>query len=182
MNAPVWVHFTEPLDPTQVPSNAISLNGGAVTGSAAFYGSDYSTLIFTPSANLTPSTVYNVTVSGLQDTSGNPVAPFAGSSFTTSASATADSTRGNVTITPTGSNVPVNTNVVFQLNKPVDPLSINYLSMRVYDNTIGHDVPGTIAVSADLKTLTFTATGNFPAQHSPYLHYARMTRLERPAV
>lgn len=175
VNAPVWVHFSEPLDTTQVPANAITLNGGAVSGSIAFDGSDYSTLIFTPTPNLAFSTVYNVAVAGLEDPSGNPMAPFVGSSFTTGTAVTGavDTTRGNVTITPTGSNVPVNSNVVFQLDKPVNPLSVNSLSMRVYDNTIGHDIAGTIAISADLKTLTFTAAASctaaahcLPANHS----------------
>src|SRR5262249_9263273 len=116
-------------------------------------------------ANLSPSTVYSVAVSGVQDASGNPLTPFGGSSFKTASSATADTTHGTVTITPTGTNVPVNTNVVFQLNKPVNPLSVNTVSMRVYDNSISHDVPGTVAVSADLKTLTFTPSQNFPSQH-----------------
>jgi hypothetical protein len=152
VNAPVWVHFSEPLDPTSVPANAITLNGGAVAGV------DYSTLVFTPSANLAASTTYNVSVSGVQDPSGNPMSPFAGSSFQTGSTATADTTNGTVTITPSSgaTNVPVNTNVVFNLSKPVDPISINSMSMRVYDNSIGHDIPGTVAVSADLKTLTFT--------------------------
>lgn len=166
VNSPVWVHFSGSLDPTTIPANAIALNGGAVSGSFAFApGPDYSTLIFTPLANLATSTTYNVSVAGLQDTSGNPMTAFAGSSFKTASSATADTTQGSVTITPTGSSVPVNTNVVFQLNKPVNPLSVNNMSMRVYDNSIGHDVPGGIAISADLKTLTFTPTTNFASQH-----------------
>ena len=165
VNSPVWVHFNAPLDPTAVPTNAITLNGGTVSGSIAFESGDYSTLIFTPSANLATSTVYSVGVSGVQDTSGNPMAPFGGSTFTTAASATADTTHGTVTITPTGNSVPVNTNVVFQLNKPVNPVTVNSSSMRIYDSTIGHDVPGQIAISADLKTLTFAATTNFASQH-----------------
>ena len=156
VNAPVWVHFSEAIDPTIVPANAISVTPGPVAGTIAFNGTDYSTLILTPSANLAASTTYHVAVSGVVDTSGNPLTPFGGSSFTTSSSATSDTTHGTVTVTPTGSNVPVNTNVVFQLSKPVNPASVNSLSMRVYDSTIGHDIPGTIAVSSDLKTLTFT--------------------------
>lgn len=175
VNAPVWVHFSEALDPTQVPANAITLNGGAVAGSIAFApGPDYSTLVFTPTSLLSPSTTYTVNVSGLQDVAGNPMSAFAATSFQTSATATADATHGTVTITPgSGATVAVNTNVVFQLSKPVNPLSINYLSMRVYDNTISHDIPGTVAVSVDRKTLTYTPTASctaaahcLPANHS----------------
>ncbi len=168
VNAPVWVHFSEPLDPTSVPSSAISLNGGAVAGTVAFgAGPDYTTLVFTPTANLAISTNYAVSVAGVSDTSGNPMAPFAGSSFQTSASVSVDSTHGTISaITPTGTNVPVNTNVVFQLNKPVNPLSVTSQSARVFDNTNGgHDIPGTISLSIDLKTLTFTPTANLPANH-----------------
>lgn len=166
VNSPVWVHFNEALDSTYIPANSITLNGGAVAGSIGFApGPDYTTLVFTPSSNLAVSTVYNVAVSGLRDTSGNPMTMFPGSSFTTGASASVDTTRGNVTITPTGAAVPVNTNVVFQLDKPVNPISINSYSMRVYDNTIGKEIPGNIGTSADLKTLTFTPLQQLPSQH-----------------
>jgi large repetitive protein len=166
VNSPVWVRFSEPLDPTTGISTAITLNGGAVAGSVAFApGPDYTTLVFTPSPNLSPSITYNVAVAGVEDASGNPLQPFAGSTFTTAASATPDTTQGTVTITPTGSNVPVNSNVVFQLNKAVNPLTVNSLSMRVYDNTAGKDYPGAIVVSANLKTLTYTPTVSFPANH-----------------
>ncbi len=168
VNAPVWVRFSKPIDPTQVPANAITLNGGTVAGAITFAaGPDLTTLIFTPSANLAASTTYNLAIAGVQDQSGNPLAAFLGSSFQTAASATPDTTHGTITITPTGANVPVNTNVVFQLNKPVDPLSINSQSVRVLDNTNGgHDVPGTVAISANLMTLTFTATNPLPSNHS----------------
>ncbi len=166
VNSPVWVRFSEALDPTLVPSNAITLNGGAVAGSVAFApGPDYTTLIFTPTSSLAVSTTYNVGVSGVEDPSGNPLTAFAGSSFKTSASSAVDTTRGNVTITPTGNAVPTNTNVVFQLNKPVNPLSVNSLSMRIIDSPTGHDVPGTIAISPDFKTLTFTPASPFASQH-----------------
>jgi hypothetical protein len=166
VNSPVWVHFSKVLDQTSVPANAITLNGGAVAGTIAFAaGPDYTTLVFTPTSNLPTSTGYNVAVAGLRDTSGNALAAFAGSSFTTAASASVDTTRGNVTITPTGSAVPVNTTVVFQLDKAVNPISINSLSMRVYDNSLGKDIPGTVAVSANLRTLTFTPATQLPSQH-----------------
>jgi hypothetical protein len=171
VNAPVYVHVSEQLDPTTVPANAITLSGG-VTGSIAFApGPDYTTLIFTPSASLAVSTAYTINVSGLQDMSGNPMTLFAGSSFTTSGSSTADTTHGTVTITPTGTNVPVNTNVVFQFSKPVNPVSVNSQSLRVLDNTNGgHDIPGTRTVSANLMTVTFVAAGQLPSNHQICLY------------
>ena len=166
VNSPVWVHFNTALDSTYLPPNAITLNGGAVAGSTAFApGPDYTTLVFTPASNLAVSTAYSVAISGLRDTSGNYMNPYPGSSFTTSSSASVDTSRGNVTITPSGNAVPVNTSVVFQLDKPVNPVTINSSSMRVYDNSIGKDIPGALSLSPDLKTLTFTPTQPLPSQH-----------------
>jgi hypothetical protein len=125
-------------------------------------------LSFRPSANLSTNTTYQVSIPGglLQDLSGN-FDPFT-SSFTTGSSSTPDTTHGTISsVTPSNgaTNVPLNTNVVLQLNKAVDPLTVNASSFRVYDNTGGVNVPGTIAVSTNLQTLTFAQTLPFEPNH-----------------
>jgi hypothetical protein len=163
-NPKIYIRFDEQLDRTMLPASAVALDGG-ITGTVAFDGSDYSTLVFTPSSALSSGTTYHISVAGLRDLSGNPMAPFAGSSFTTAASATQDTRHGNITSSPTGSNVPVNTQIVWQLSKPVNPISVDSSSFRVYDNTSGADVPGSLSISADCRTITFTPAGNFASAH-----------------
>ena len=70
-------------------------------------------------------------------------------------------------------NVALNTNVVVQLGKPVDPLTVFFntqlsysvSSFVVYDQTANLNVPGTVIVSPNFQTLTFTQTQPFQANH-----------------
>jgi hypothetical protein len=171
VNPLVYVHFSEPLDPTSLANSNVSLSP-AVSGTVSFVNGDYSTVTFQPSAILSPSTAYTINVTGFRDQSGNAMAVFAGSSFTTSGSAIPDTMHGTITATPTSNatNVPVNTNVVLQLSKAVDPLTVNSKSFRVYDNTAGVDVPGSITISANYLTLTFASSSQFQPGHQICVH------------
>ena len=178
VNPVIYIHFTKqvspgvyvpaPIDPTTLTPTNISLSPAAA-GTAAFVSGDPSTLTFTPSSVLATATLYTVNVSGFSDQDGNPMTPFAGSSFTTGSTATADTSHGTITVTPTNGAtlVPVNTNVVFQLNKPADPLTVNSRSIYVYDNSTSNSpqVPGTTTLSADQKTITFTPTSQYQPNH-----------------
>lgn len=42
------------------------------------------------------------------------------------------------------------------VSERVNPLSVTTSSLRLYDYAVGDYVAGTVAVSADLRTLTFT--------------------------
>jgi len=175
VNPTIYIHFTKMvngtrvaalLDPTSLQQANVTLSP-FVSGTVAFVSGDYSTITFTPSSLLAASTSYTINVAGFEDEDGNPMTPFAGSSFTTGSTATADTTHGTITATPTSGAtlVPVNTNVVLQLNKPVDPVTVSSTSFRVYDNTSGVNVPGTIAISSNYLTLTFTQATQFQPGH-----------------
>ncbi len=186
VNAEVVIQFSELMDPTSLTAGAVTLTptsppGPAVPGTFSFSDNgacttpsssascNFSLLSFTPSASLAANTTYQISIPDgkLADLSGN-FDPFT-SSFTTGASATPDKTNGTITsITPGSSatNVAVNTNIVFQLNKAVDPLSVNSTSVYVFDNSAGGlKSPGTITISANLQTITFAQTLPFAGNH-----------------
>ncbi|HTA45517.1 MAG TPA: Ig-like domain-containing protein [Bryobacteraceae bacterium] len=185
VNSEVQIQFSELMDPTSLATGAVVLtptspSGPAVPGKFSFSADgscttpsssgscNFSLLTFTPSTNLNVNTTYQISIPDgqLADLNGN-FDPFS-SSFTTGSSSTADTTHGSITsITPSSgaTNIPLNTNVVVQLNKVVDPLTVNSTSFRVYDNTGGVNVPGTITVSANQQTLTFAQTLPFEPNH-----------------
>ena len=195
VNAEVLIQFSELMDPTSLTPGAVTLTptapvpGPAVAGTFSFSSNgacttpsssascNFSTLSFTPSSSLAVNTTYQIAIpaGGLTDLSGN-LDPFT-SSFTTGASPTPDTTHGTITsITPSSqaTNVPLNTNIVVQLNKAVDPLTVYDITTRpsysqnsfvVYDQTANLVVPGTVNISPDLQTLTFTQTLPFQSNH-----------------
>ena len=85
--APVVACFSEPMDAATLTTATFSLNNG-VTGMLA-YNATTNCAVFTPSANLSPSTTYAATITaGVKDAVGNAVAGNATWSFTTTASGT----------------------------------------------------------------------------------------------
>jgi hypothetical protein len=163
VNAAIMVLFDQAIDRTAQP--AITLTPAAAGTTAV--ASDNVTLTFTPSAHLSPSTAYTVSVTGVRDTSGN-VATVPGWSFSTRASATPDTTPGTITGTPGNGeiNVAPTTPVVLTLSKPVNPASVSNMSFGVHDATVAQWLDGVITISADYRTLTFTRPGGWPAGHT----------------
>ena len=52
--------------------------------------------------------------------------------------------------------VAVNTQLVARANRPLDPLTVNSSTFRVYDYSLGQYVSGAVTLSPDLHTMTFT--------------------------
>jgi hypothetical protein len=171
LNPSVYVHLSEPIDPTSVANSAITLSPGPITGAIAFAanGTDYATLVFQPSANLSAGATYTINVSGLMDMDGNAMTPYGGSSFTTGATATADTSSGTATGTPSSgaTDVPVNTNIVLTFSKVVDPLTLNSNSVRVFDNLASGPVnlPGLLTVDTTGTIVTYAQASPFEGNH-----------------
>src|SRR5579864_3210222 len=99
---------------------------------------------------------YTVTISGVQDLSGNVMASPVTVTFTTSAGANLVA-PSVVSATPTGFSVPINNTVVHvTLAYPINPLTISSATFQLYPSTTHIPVAGTISISADGVTLTFT--------------------------
>ncbi|MFN7962562.1 MAG: Ig-like domain-containing protein [Thermoanaerobaculia bacterium] len=164
VNARVAVRVSEPIDPLSVGSGAIVLTqgGNAVAGAVAL-SSDRMGLTFTPTAALATATVYQVTVGNFTDRSGNLVVP-AFSSFTTSASAGADTTRPAVSaISPANNatNVDTSSTIVWTFNEPIDPGTVGLASMPVTIDNFSGQVPGSYAVLGN--QVSFTPLSALPA-------------------
>ncbi|HEY3826888.1 MAG TPA: Ig-like domain-containing protein, partial [Bryobacteraceae bacterium] len=166
VNSPVQILLSKQIDPTSVTGSAITLTP-AVAGAVALSANGL-TMTFTPGAVLATSQAYTVNVSGFADLNGNLAAPFS-SSFTTSGSATPDTTHGSITMLPTSgtTNVATNTSVVFTFNKIYDPATVSYGgNVRLYDSTVGTYIAGTVTLNAPaFTTVTFTPSAPLEPNH-----------------
>ncbi len=160
VNARVAVRVSEPVSLLSMGTNAILLTtaGNPVAGSITT-STDRQTLTFTPSSPLAPSTAYAVQTGNFRDRSGNPVASVS-SSFTTSASAVADTTRPSVsTVSPlnNATGVSVTTPIVWTFNETIDPGTVNVGTMPVTVDGFTGSVPGTYSVTGTVVTFTPSA-------------------------
>ena len=163
VNSPVQVEFSEAVAPTSI-ANSLSLSP-AVAGTIS-QSSDLRTVVFTPTAALATSQLYHINIAGITDLSGN-AAITSPSSFTTAGSATPDTTHGTISEVPASGavNVPTNAAPVFTFSKTINPIYVNTNDVRLYDNTAGTYVPGTVTINAALNAVTFTPTVPMQGNH-----------------
>src|SRR5205823_6430552 len=116
------------------------------------------TLTLIPSLPLSPNTVYLIAIAGVQDLSGNTITSPVSVSFTTGTGANLASppvASGTPTGGPSGVSI-TNTTVTVHLTYPINPLTISSATSHLYPSTTHIPVPGTISLSTDALTLTFT--------------------------
>jgi len=87
LNTIITLVFSEPLDPASVNSTSVTLTtaGSPVAGAIRVAPGPGYTVEFAPNALLTPGTAYAVTVNGIVNLSGTPLAETVSIPFTTSA-------------------------------------------------------------------------------------------------
>jgi Bacterial Ig-like domain len=125
VNAKVAALFSQAIDATSVTNSSITLS--PASPGTAVLSTDQLSLTFTPTANLSPTTTYTVSVAGVRDIAGNPMVPFTPTTFTTNGTSTPDLTRPSVTsFVPAASatNVALNSTITININKPINPASV----------------------------------------------------------
>jgi hypothetical protein len=161
LNAQIIAVMSDEIDPTSVTNSSITVTpsgGSAIAGTVTLAG-DGVTLTFVPTAALTASKVYNVSVGGFNDVQSNSVTTFT-SSFTPGAATYTSFTLVSTSpVSGTGS-VPVTTPVTFTMNNLIDPASVNPSTVYVYDNGNNDVVTGSYNVSG--ATVTFTPLTPYP--------------------
>jgi hypothetical protein len=164
VNARIEFSFNQPILASSVTANSLQINP-PTTGSLLL-SSDGRTLAFTPAPNLTPSTLHSMTLTGLSNLTGQSLAPF-NASFTTSASATPDTTIPTISSrnpAASATNVATNAPVSVTFSEPVSPLAaLNINSLRVVSASTSQNYTGTLALSPDGRTLTFTPSSPYAA-------------------
>ncbi|WP_445370981.1 Ig-like domain-containing protein [Methylomonas sp. HW2-6] len=137
----------------------LQLNGVEVAGTAVL-GSDNRTITFTPSSALAVNTEYSIVLDGLYDYIGNRLAAVT-SRFTTSSSATADTTGPSVVITPASGSTGVSATapIVFSFNEEIDSTSLDS-GIYVQADGFSGNVAGTLSRNGSI--VTFTPLVAFP--------------------
>ncbi len=159
----VSVTFDEPMDPsTLVPANIIVSSGGIPISGSFAPGADGMTATFTPAPALGFGTQYTVTVTtGVHDAAGNPLpTSFSWSFFTLSAPDTTPPQVVSAYPVDTASGVPTNTVISLVFDEGLASTSVNGTTFQVN----GGAVAGTIDLSPDLRTITFTPSANLANQ------------------
>jgi uncharacterized protein YkwD len=128
----------------------------AVPGIVSWTGS---TMTFTPIERLAPDARYAVSLTGVHDLVGNPLAGDASFSFTTRAAAQL------VQTTPAAGTTRVSAKeVVLWFSQTVDPDAVG-AALRVRDRTTGKALTGSIVWNASATQLLFTPRRAFAAGH-----------------
>jgi large repetitive protein len=172
-NRLVTVQFSEPINATTVSGAtfAVSSGGSPVSGRVSLGtgpNGPNTVATFLPNQLLNSATSYDVALSAaILDTARNPLASF-GSSFTSGVAV--DNFRPSVLSTSPAfntnlgapTNIPLNAMITVQFSEPMNPLTITANSIQVaFVSAAGQQnvsVSGSLAVSSDLRTVTFMPT------------------------
>jgi hypothetical protein len=157
INAQITVQFNEPVSGETLGQVSLAASGSAVPVSVSLSGGSQ-TLTVTPAAELLQNTTYTLTVTGVTDLAGNAMTSAVTSTFTTGTDP--DFTQPAVSsVLPVNQAVGVLTTTQVQIffNKQMNALTINTSTFTVSAPGQGQ-VSGTIVVSADGTSATFTPT------------------------
>jgi hypothetical protein len=170
LNAQIIAVMSNTIDPTSITNSSITVTpaGGSAIAGTVTLASDGVTLTFDPSALLTASKVYTISVSGFADIDGNSVTPFT-STFTAGTSSYGASSFKLSSTTPLNkaTGVSVTSPVTFTMSNLIDAASVNTQTVEVevcFDGTACTDtefVAGTYSVNG--MTVTFTPLTQYPA-------------------
>jgi large repetitive protein len=161
INAQVAIQFNEPVDALTI--NQVTLAAGGTVNVTRTLENGNQILLLTPVLPLSPSTTYTVTVTGIQDVSGNSLGAPVTQTFTTGPGA--DLTPPVVaTVSPASNATGVLRNSVIQLqfNKQIVPFMVTNSTFTVTPIG-GQPIAGTINVSANGLTATFTPSATLAA-------------------
>jgi len=165
--------FSEPIQPATISGITLAAGTKSLTMTPSFSNGNQ-TLSLIPPALLAPSTQYTLTISGVVDLAGNAMAKVT-QTFTTGAQALLS--RPTATITPaanaTGVSKSVAPTVVF--SAPINPLTMTSANVYLVNNSNSQGVPGTLSLSADNLTVTFTPSAALAANTQYYLGVFNVT-------
>jgi len=161
INAQAAIQFNEPVDALTV--NQVTLTSGGTVNVTRTLTNGNQILLLTPVVPLSPNATYTVTVTGIQDVSGNSLAAPVTQTFATGPGA--DLTQPIVaTWNPPSNATGVLRNSVIQLqfSKRIVPFMVTNSTFTV-SPAGGQPIAGTISVSTDGLTATFTPSATLAA-------------------
>jgi hypothetical protein len=153
-NVVVRVTFSEPIDPITINSGNFYLYNGAgqpAVPALISISGDRRSATLTPTSPLLPNSQYYAQLSSYSDSAGNPGSGVSVYLLTTNAIDENAPAVASITPANGAGAVPVNARVVVVMNEAVDVTSVTNNVIRLTPS-----VPGTVSLSLDQTTLTFT--------------------------
>jgi hypothetical protein len=161
----VVVTFSEAMNATTINAATVTLtptSGGSAVAAVVSYSSGPRTATINPSASLTSSTSYTVSVTtGAKDLAGNSVTAFS-SAFTTAAPA-ADVTPPTVTnVSPTNAatGVAVSSDIVVTFSEPMNGATVTTSSFTLTPTSGGSPVAAVVSYNSGAGTATLNPSAN----------------------
>jgi hypothetical protein len=153
-NAIIEAQFSAPIDPNTVSGVTLTNGGGTVPSTPALSAGN-TVLQLVPATPLLANTTYTMTIAGVADPAGNLVATV-NNSFTTGATYDIVAASEVTSDPPSGSTVGTNVIPKLVFNKPLNPITVNNSTFRMYLSDTGQFIPLTVTPSADGLTVTMT--------------------------
>jgi hypothetical protein len=164
LNANIIAVMSDEIDPVTISNSSITVtpSGGSAISGTVSLAADGVTITFVPSAALTASKVYNVSVGGFNDVQGNSVTTFT-STFTTGTSSYGSGSFTLSSVSPANgaTGVSVTSPVTFNMSNLIDAASVNPNTVYVYISANNDVMTGTYSVSG--ASVTFTPLTQYPA-------------------
>jgi hypothetical protein len=153
-NAVIEAQFSAPIDPNYLSGVTLTYSGGLVP--ANVYAEDGNTVVqIIPTAPLLPNTTYTMNIAGVQDPVENVVATVT-NSFTTGATYDINLPTVVESAPVNGASVGINVDPKLVFNKPLNPLTVNASSFRLYLYDSGEWIPSTVTLSPNGLEVTIT--------------------------
>jgi outer membrane protein assembly factor BamB len=151
--------FTEAMDPATLTATSFTLMDGTtpVPGTVTYISG---TATFTPSAYLTPSTVYTAKITtGVKDLAGNALSSNYSWQFQTSAPDTTPPTVVSTNPVTSANSVTINTGIAATFSEPMDPSTVTAAEFTLMKGST--PVTGTVTYSGTTATFTLATPLDF---------------------
>jgi hypothetical protein len=165
LNQIVSATFSEPMDPGTIIGANFTLTwpSGTVTGVVS-YAPSTNALVFTPSANLLPTTTYTATIStGVQNVALQPMASSYTWIFETGTTTNTTSPELVSTVPASAAtNVPLNQAVSATFTEAMNPLTLTAATFLLYEGTSASGTPIPATITYDPVNFIATLTPTSP--------------------
>ena len=152
INAQVVIQFNEPVNAAQLSGVTLSAGSAVTVSQALTNGNQRLTLV--PAVPLSPGTAYTLSVTGVQDLSGN-LMPSMSATFTTGTAADlSPATVAAINPASNSTGIQASTPVTVTFSKSIDPLTVTTGTMLLTATSTSIPVSGTVTSTG--ATATFT--------------------------
>jgi hypothetical protein len=179
VNASIIATFGGAIDPVSVTGATIQITGGSqtvvpssISFGRLFVASPYFDYVsITPQAPLPANTVMAIAINGVTDPEGNAVTAQT-THFTTGPGPVLTNPSVILASWQYGDTVATNASFSLEFDRPMDPGTVNNLSMRVYDATTAVFLGESVTLSSDLRTETATPSAPLTSGDTIYIYSA----------